>query len=150
MTQTFVSSFNLFASLMPARNAAIFILGAIFVVACIVVAIVAEWKIFVKAGRPGWAALIPVYSSWVLFEVCGKPGWWALVGLVPYVGWLILMVFYVIAMLELAKRFGQTTMFAVLGLIVFQVVGFIILGFGDATYNDHPNDEHSFQSPSSE
>jgi uncharacterized membrane protein YhaH (DUF805 family) len=131
-------------------NSSIFILSAIFVIVCIVVALTAAWKVFEKAGRPGWAAIIPLYSTWVLFEISGKPGWWALLGLIPYVGWIILFVMYVTAMLELARRFGQSTTFAIFGLIVFQVVGFLILAFGDATYNEHPDGEQSFQSPSSE
>ena len=149
MFQTIIHASNLFASWSPAKNSTIFILGAVFVVACVIVAIAAQWKVFVKAGRPGWAAIIPIYNSWVLFEISGKPGWWALIGIIPYVGWLILLVLLIIAMLELAKRFGQTTLFAIFGLIIFQIVGFIILGFGDAEYKIPP-DEQSFNTPTSE
>jgi len=103
-----------------------------------VIAITAMWKIFVKAGRPGWASVIPVYNSWVLFEISGKPGWWALsilLGFIPFVGSLVFLVLYIIAMLELAKRFGKSTAFAVFGLIIFSFVGLLILGFGDAKYS---------------
>lgn len=151
MLQTFISSSKLFASLLPAMNASIFfIIGALFVATCIAVAIAAEWKVFVKAGKPGWAAIIPVYNSWVLFEISGKPGWWALIGLIPYVGWIILIVLYIIAMLALAKRFGKSATFAIFGLFIFQIIGFIILGYGSSTYNAYPDDERSFHAPSSE
>lgn len=138
-----------FASLEPIRNTSVFILGAVFVIVCIVVAITAEWKIFEKAGRPGWTAIVPIYNAWTLFEISGKPGWWALIGLIPYVGWLAVLVLYIIAMLELARRFGRDNVFAVFGLIVFQIVGFFILGFGDDEYKIPPP-EQSFHTPTTE
>jgi uncharacterized membrane protein YhaH (DUF805 family) len=147
MIQTFVNSNLIFASWKPVINSSLFAIGTLFVLACVIIAIAAAWKLFEKAGRPGWEAIVPVYSTWVLFEISGKPGWWALVGLIPYVGWVILFVLYILAMLELAKRFGQTVTFAIFGLIVFQVIGFLILAFGDAKYNDHYDDERSFQNP---
>lgn len=99
-----------------------------------VVAIVAMWRIFEKAGEKGWKSLIPIYNSWILFELSGKPGWWALVSLVPYVGSFIFLVLYILAMLQLAKNFGKSQSFAIFGLIIFSVVGMLILGFGDAKY----------------
>jgi hypothetical protein len=41
-----------------------------------VVAIIAMWRIFEKAGEKGWKSLIPIYNSWILFELSGKPGWY--------------------------------------------------------------------------
>ena len=108
-----------------------------------IVTIVAMWRLFQKAGRPGWAAIIPIYNSWVLFEVSGKPGWWALVSIVanfiPFVGWIVTVVLYILAALELAKRFGKSISFAVLGLIIFSFVGFWILGFGKDQYQAVPD-----------
>lgn len=105
-----------------------------------VFAIITMWKLFQKAGRPGWAAIVPVYNFWVLFEISGKPGWWALIGLagiIPFLGPFVSIayfVLYVIAMLELAKRFGKDTTFAVVGLILFSIIGMAMLAFGDAKY----------------
>jgi hypothetical protein len=149
MLHTFDTTFANIGPLGHGRNLPIFILGAIFAIVCIIVAITAEWKLFEKAGRPGWAAIVPLYNSWVLFEISGKPGWWVLIGLIPYLGWLILFVLTIIAMIELARRFDQSTMFAIVGLVIFQVVGFLILGFGDAEYRIPP-EEKSFNKPSSE
>ncbi len=100
-----------------------------------VVAILIMWKVFVKAGRPGWAAIIPIYNTWVLFEISGKPGWWALFAIVPYVGSVVLIILYIIAMIELAKRFGKSTVFAIVGMVLFSIIGFAILAFGEAKYN---------------
>jgi hypothetical protein len=105
-----------------------------------VIAVIAYWKVFTKAGRPGWQAIIPIYNTWVLFEIAGKPGWWALLslaGIIPVIGFLgaiAFLVLYILAMLELAKRFGKSTTFAVVGLIIFNIVGLLILAFGPAKY----------------
>jgi hypothetical protein len=112
-----------------------------FLLPLIVLTIVGLWKVFEKAGIPGWKALIPVYNSWLLMEMAGKPGWWALVGLagvIPVLGFIasiIAFVLYVIAALELGKAFGKSQMFSVFGLVIFSLVGFLMLGFGNDKYN---------------
>ena len=56
-----------------------------------IVLIAAQWKIYTKAGKPGWACIIPIYNLIVLLEIVGKPVWWFLLLLVPCVN----IVFYV-------------------------------------------------------
>lgn len=105
-----------------------------------IVMIVAMWKVFQKAGKPGWAAIIPIYNMWVLFEVAGKPGWYALLGLlgvipvIGFIGSIAYIVLYIIAALEIARRFGKSGVFAVFGLILFPFVGYTMLGFGKDAY----------------
>jgi hypothetical protein len=102
--------------------------------------IVSMWKVFQKAGRPGWAAIVPIYNSWVYFEIAGKPGWWSLLtlgGIVPLLGivaGIAYFVLFIIASLEVAKRFGKSTAFGVLGLVLFPFVGLPMLAFGKDTY----------------
>jgi hypothetical protein len=123
-------------------HAGVFIIALILVAVVAVVSIVAMWKIFVKAGRPGWAAIIPFYNNWVLFEISGKPGWWmlsVLLSVIPFVGWILYFVLYILAMLELAKRFNKSTAFAVFGMIIFSVIGFLILGYGKDEYHGAPS-----------
>lgn len=150
MIQTLSNAVHLFASWTPAINSAFLFTGIIFVIACIVIAYAGAWKVFVKAGRQGWEAIIPFYGTWVLFEISGKPGWWVLFALIPYIGSVIFLVLLIKAMLELARRFDQSMVFAIIGLIFFQPIGLLILGFGDARYNDHHDDEQSFKAPTSE
>lgn len=103
----------------------------------LVVTIVALWKVFTKAGKPGWAAIVPFYNTWVLAEVAGKPGWWglAIILLSPIpiinIGSLVLSL---LISIELAKKFGKSTVFGVVGLWLFSLVGYLILAFGDAKY----------------
>lgn len=110
------------------------------IIPLIIFYVVCLWKTFEKAGVEGWKAIVPVYNGWVLAEIAGKPGWWGIVGLgaiVPVVGFLASIaafVLYIIIAMELSKKFGKDTLFAVL-LILLPVVGFAILAFGDAKYN---------------
>ena len=111
-----------------------------FVLALWVVSVIALWKLFEKAGIPGWKAIIPIYNQWLLFEMAGKPGWWALVSLaavIPILGifaGIVAFVLYIIAALELGKAFGKSTTFTVVALIIFNLIGLLILGFGDDKY----------------
>jgi hypothetical protein len=111
----------------------------IFVLVYIVVIvfeIAALWKVFVKAGHPGWAAIIPIYNIYVLLKVIGRPGWWLLlflVGIVPFVGWIFLLVLGIIIGQDLAKSFSKSTGFGV-GLWLLSFIFVPILGFGQAQY----------------
>jgi hypothetical protein len=121
------------SSLSGGALAAIILLSLIVAV----IGIVAMWKIFTKAGKPGWAAIVPVYNSWVLAEVAGKPGWWGLLYLlafIPVLGYIVVIVVSIIIALGLAKNFGKSQAFGVIGLWLFSIVGYLILAFGDATY----------------
>jgi ABC-type sulfate transport system permease subunit len=94
-----------------------------------IILIIAQWKIFSKAGKPGWAAIIPIYNLWVLLEIVDRPGWWILLMLIPGVN----LVIGIIITLDLAKAFGKGTGFAI-GLILLPFIFMLILGFGDAQY----------------
>lgn len=94
-----------------------------------VLAIAGMWKVFVKAGKPGWAAIIPIYNAVVLLEIAGKPIWWIILLLIPCVNVVVAF----IVMIALAERFGKGAGFGI-GLALLGFVFFPILGFGDARY----------------
>ena len=83
------------------------------------------WKIFAKTGRPGWAALVPIYSDIVSVEIIGRPGWWFLMYWIPFFGLYVAVLDKII----LAKSFGKDSGFAV-GLILLPVVFYPMLAFG--------------------
>ena len=87
------------------------------------------WKMFVKAGQPGWAAIIPIYNSYIMCKIAGRPGWWVILLLIPYLN----LIFWIIILLDLAKSFGKGIGFAV-GMILLSFIFIPILGFGDAEY----------------
>ena len=91
--------------------------------------VVAWWKIFTKAGEPGWAAIIPIYNVIVLLKIAGKPVWWIILMLIPLVNFVISI--FVAA--GLAKNFGKGTGFVV-GLVLLPFIFYPILAFGSAHY----------------
>ena len=101
----------------------------IFYVLIIVLNIAAMWKVFEKAGKPGWAAIIPIYNLIVLVEIIGKPIWWFLLMIFPCTS----LIFVIWAYNLLAKSFGKSEGFTV-GLVLLNPIFMCILGFGDAVY----------------
>lgn len=95
-----------------------------------VLLIVAVWKVFTKAGEAGWKSIIPFYSSYILFKIAGRNGWWFLALFVPFVNIFVLLMLGI----DLAKHFGKSTAFGVVALWLFSVIGYLILGYGDAKY----------------
>ena len=91
------------------------------------------WKIYVKAGQPGWAVIIPIYNVIVMLKIIGKPWWWILGLLIPFVNFVVIILIAV----NLAKVFGKSTGFAV-GLILLSFIFYPILALGDATYTAPP------------
>jgi len=105
--------------------------GAVLLsIAVALVYIMAMWRIFDKAKKPGWAAIIPIYNLYIMLKVVGRPGWWILLYLVPIVN----IVIHLIVSIDLAKAFGKSTTFGVVGIWIFSCIGYLILGYGDARY----------------
>ncbi len=105
------------------------VIGTLLYMLVIVFYIYCLWRIFVKAGKPGWAAIVPIYNMLVEFEIVGRPWWWLLLMFVPVVN----VVIGVIVLLDLAKVFGKGTGFG-LGLIFLAFIFIPILAFGDDQY----------------
>jgi len=53
-------------------------------IAVTVLILAAMWKIFSKAGQPGWAAIIPIYNFIVWCKIVGRPAWWVLLLLICF------------------------------------------------------------------
>lgn len=101
----------------------------IVIIALIVVQLAAWWRVFEKAGQPGWAAIIPIYNLVVLMRVAGKPLWWIILLLIP----LVNIIIWIIVSVAVANNFGKGTLFGI-GLFLFSFIFYAILGFGDAQY----------------
>lgn len=111
------------------------IVGVIIYLAIAIFLIAANWKIYEKAGKPGWAYLIPFYNIIVLLEIVGKPTWWLVLMFIPVVN--VIFGIWMVNMLSLS--FGKDTGFT-LGLIFLPFIFFPILGFGDAQYQGPAGD----------
>lgn len=105
------------------------------------------WKLFEKAGQPAWASIVPIYQTVVLAQVAKKPIWWGLVaalaGFIPFVGGIIAIVFMILLAIEVCKRFGKPGAGMVI-LCLICGIGYMILGFGDARYEDDLDHDQAF------
>jgi hypothetical protein len=97
--------------------------------AVVVIEIAAMWRVFTKAGQPGWAAIVPIYNMIVLCKIGGKPGWWFLIL------WLVIPLFLVC--IGIARAFGKGTGFGI-GLALLSPIFFPLLAWGDNRYQLQP------------
>jgi hypothetical protein len=107
----------------------------IIVLVILVIYIAALWKMFTKAGQPGWAAIIPIYNTYIIQKIVGRPGWWVLLYFIP----IAQIVIWVINSIDLAKSYGKDSTFGIVlnflvPILIGIPVGFLILGFGKAEY----------------
>ena len=91
--------------------------------------IISVWKVFSKAGQPGWASIVPIYNGIVLLQVAGKPVWWIILFFVPVANLIV----GILTLASLAKAFGRGAG-TVIGLILLPIIFWPILGFGSAEY----------------
>jgi Family of unknown function (DUF5684) len=101
----------------------------VFGLAVAVVLIASVWTVFTKAGKPGWAAIVPIYNLVVLLEIVGKPIWWIVLMLIPLVNFVV----GAIVSVELARRFGKGAGFGI-GLLLLSPIFYPLLAWGDARY----------------
>jgi Family of unknown function (DUF5684) len=101
--------------------------------AVVVLVFVSFWKIFEKAGKPGWAGIVPIYNIIVWLEIVGRPIWWIVLMLVPCVS----LVVGIILCIDLAKAFGKDAGYGI-GLALLPFIFFPMLAFGDARYVGAP------------
>jgi hypothetical protein len=102
---------------------------SIIYLAIVALMIASMWKIFVKAGKPGWAAIVPIYNIIVLLQIVGKPIWWIILYCIPVINLIIMIIVFV----AIAKVFGKGVGFAI-GLLLLPFIFFPMLAFGSATF----------------
>jgi hypothetical protein len=102
---------------------------SLFMLAFAVLLIASMWKLFTKAGKPGWAAIVPIYNIIILMEIVGRPQWWVVLYFVPFVNFVIL----IIVMLDLARSFGKDVGYGI-GLAFLSFVFLPMLAFGKSAY----------------
>lgn len=132
--------------------------GAYVVVALLmwVLQVVANWRIFTKAGEAGWKSIVPVYSGYVCYKIAWKPVmFWisfiasfvasytselytmgegsTVVLIILFAAAIVMAVVNIMYALKLAKAFGKGTGFAI-GLMFLQPIFLLILGLGSAEY----------------
>ncbi len=126
----------------------------VLVLAWIVLCVVADWKIFKKAGQPGWASIVPLYSDYIGYKIYWGNGWIFLLPLVlglltgiPILGAAAGIAALVIRAMTSYKKsvaFGQGIGFAI-GLFFLPAIFSMILAFGNYRYRGIPQDGFSYQ-----
>lgn len=117
------------------------IIAILFYLAFLVFIIATGWKIFEKAGQPGWASIIPIYSTIVLLRIIGKPWWWIFLLFFPLI--INNIIFGIWATNLLSKSFGKDEGYTV-GLLLLGIVFYPMLAFGDARYIGPYGDKAAF------
>jgi len=131
------------------------------VIAFWVIYILAFWKMFQKAGEKGWKSIIPIYNNYILYKISWKGSmFWVMLiasiigaslvaasggnidagiagaGWMYYVGaafYLVTGVIYIMQNYKTSKAFGHGVGFC-LGLIFFNFIFMLIIGFGSSQY----------------
>lgn len=96
--------------------------------------LIVRWKVFAKAGRPGWESLIPFYNLYIWTKIIGRPWWWLLLCLIP----LVNIYFIIVLMRSYARSFGQGVGFTA-GLILLRIIFEPILAFSSEIRYVGPN-----------
>jgi hypothetical protein len=119
------------AMLAQQNNGGGLVLGVIVIIelAVVIITIVGLWKIFEKAGEPGWAAIIPIYNFIVMLKIAEKPIWWIILAFIP----IISLVPAILVPLAIANNFGKDTLYGI-GMIFLPFIFYPLLGFSDAQY----------------
>jgi len=89
------------------------------------ISILATWKLYAKAGEPGWTSLVPIYNLIILARICGRSPVFALLYMIPCT--MIIIPF------DLAAAFGKGAGFAI-GLLLFPIIFYPVLAFGSAKH----------------
>jgi hypothetical protein len=104
-------------------------LSVLLYLACLLFGAVVFWKLYAKAGKPGWAGIIPIYNIIVLMEIVGRPTWWTILFFIPIAN----IVAAVLVNIDLAKSFGRDVVFGIL-MTLIPIIFVAVLAFGSATY----------------
>ena len=103
--------------------------GGLLGILASLVMIAGGWKMFVKAGQPGWAVLVPLYNAIIFLKIVGRPTWWVVLTMIPFVNTVIVFILNI----DMAKSFGKGVGFGIF-MALFPAIGVPMLGFGSAQY----------------
>ncbi len=105
----------------------------VFYVVLMVLMVASYWKIFAKAGKPGWASIVPIYNLVVYLQMVNRPVWWIVLFFVPIVN----IVIAIVLVHDLSKSFGKG-MGWTLGLLFLGIVFVPVLAFGSDQFVGRP------------
>lgn len=95
----------------------------------LILVVMVLWRIFVKAGKKGWLALIPLYNYYCLIKLTFNKGWYIIFLIIPFVNFI----FILLSWYYLARRFGKSKCFAICSMI-FPYITMQIIAFDNSMY----------------
>ncbi|MBX9852108.1 MAG: signal peptidase I [Cytophagaceae bacterium] len=104
------------------------IVAIILILAVVVLLIASMWTLFAKAGKPGWAAIVPIYNTLTLLEIIKKPWWWLLLMMIPYIN----IIWHIWSLNLFVKSFGKSTGYTI-GVIFLPIIFLPMLAFSSST-----------------
>lgn len=103
----------------------------IFFLVIQVIHFLGTWKLYVKAGRKAWEALIPIYNAIILMKIINRPTWWTILLFIPIIQLVMLPVVWV----ETARSFGKNSTFDTwAALLTFGFYNFYLNYFANVNY----------------
>ena len=115
--------------LIAAASSGLAVVVVLISLAVVVFYIAAGWKVFSKAGEPGWGVFVPIYNLYLVCKIAGRPEWWLILFFIP----LVNIVFGLIIAMDIAKAFSKSSGFGI-GLWLLAFIFVPILGYGSAQY----------------
>ena len=114
---------------MDGANAAVTVVSSIISLVLAVIEIVALWKLYKKAGQPGWGCIIPIYNLICMGRIAFGNGLLGLLALIPGANVIVGIIMW----FQTAKKFGKGTGFAIFSALL-PGISALILGYGSAEY----------------
>ena len=90
------------------------------------------WPMLVKAGIPGWGALIPVWNVYLQIKLAGRPGSLLILYFLP----LVNIVVAIVVAVGVARAFARGPVYGFFAHFLVQPIGFLVTGFGSASYTE--------------
>ncbi len=104
--------------------------------------IVSNWKIFTKAGKPGWASLVPIYNLVIMLRIACMPEWMIILFFLPLANAFVGLIMQA----KIVKAFGKSTGF-VIGYFLLPLIFLPILAFDNSQYMGSNNNSNTPPQP---
>ena len=106
----------------------IFRVAMISIVILFLYGTILRWIIYRKAGKHGWASIVPLYRQIVMYQICGLSPWLMLLWFVPIFGWIAMFIIAIMKRFCLANSFGKGALFG-FGLLILQPIFQSVIAF---------------------
>lgn len=107
----------------------------IFIFLSLIASLAGLWKIFEKAGEPGWKVIVPFYNFYIWLKIIKKPLWWYIFLLIPFINVFVVLIMIV----ELVKCFNKFGLGKQALGVIFPFIYLPYLGFSEKEKYVHPD-----------